>query len=226
MNGRDAGLPALLLLADGRFPAGGHAHSGGLEAAAAAGLVRDPATLRGFLLGRLHTAGLTAAAFAAAAGGPGAPHAELDAELDARTPSPALRGTSRRLGRQLLRAARAVRPAPVLGALAAAFPAGPHHPVALGAAAGAWGLPPRAAALAALHDAAAGPAAAAIRLLGLDPFAVHAVLADLGPALDALADEAARHAAAPPAALPAPGAPRLDVSAEDHSRWEVHLFAS
>ena len=29
----------LLLLADGRFPAGGHAHSSGLEAAVAAGRV-------------------------------------------------------------------------------------------------------------------------------------------------------------------------------------------
>ena len=36
---------ALLLLADGRFPAGGYAHSGGLEASIAAGRVRDVADL-------------------------------------------------------------------------------------------------------------------------------------------------------------------------------------
>ena len=58
---------ALLLLADGRLPAGGHAHSGGLEAAVAAGRVHDLATLEAFLRGRLATAGLVAAAFAAAA---------------------------------------------------------------------------------------------------------------------------------------------------------------
>ncbi|RQX44658.1 urease accessory protein UreF, partial [Micromonospora chalcea] len=40
------------MLADGRFPAGAHAHSGGLEAAAAAGRVTDLATLEAFLAGR------------------------------------------------------------------------------------------------------------------------------------------------------------------------------
>ncbi|TBL26634.1 urease accessory protein UreF, partial [Verrucosispora sp. SN26_14.1] len=48
----------LLLLADGRFPAGAHAHSSGLEAAVAAGRVTDLATLGEYLRGRLATAGL------------------------------------------------------------------------------------------------------------------------------------------------------------------------
>src|SRR5262250_851608 len=61
------GLATLLMLADGRYPAGGHAHSGGLEAAIAAGRVRDLPDLAAFLRGRLSTAGLVAAAFAAAA---------------------------------------------------------------------------------------------------------------------------------------------------------------
>ncbi len=56
---------ALLLLADGRFPAGGHAHSSGLETAVATGKVTNLSTLESFLLGRLHTTGLVAAAFAA-----------------------------------------------------------------------------------------------------------------------------------------------------------------
>lgn len=34
---------ALLVLADGRFPAGGHAHSGGAEAAVRAGRITDAA---------------------------------------------------------------------------------------------------------------------------------------------------------------------------------------
>ncbi|MFD8826698.1 urease accessory protein UreF, partial [Streptomyces sp. NPDC059605] len=58
---------ALLVLADGRFPAGGHAHSGGAEAAVEQGRVRDAGDLAAFCRGRLHTAGLTAAALAAAA---------------------------------------------------------------------------------------------------------------------------------------------------------------
>ncbi|MER7168140.1 urease accessory UreF family protein [Micromonospora sp. NPDC000207] len=67
MTGVTAPSTMVLLLADGRFPAGAHAHSGGLEAAVVAGRVRDLATLEGFLRGRLATAGLVGAAFAAAA---------------------------------------------------------------------------------------------------------------------------------------------------------------
>ena len=52
---------ALLVLADGRFPAGGHAHSGGVEAAVARGPYHDADSLEAFCRGRLHTAGLVAA---------------------------------------------------------------------------------------------------------------------------------------------------------------------
>ena len=56
-----------LLLGDSRFPAGGHAHSGGVEPAVTAGTVTDLHSLEVFLLGRLRTAGLVAAGLAAAA---------------------------------------------------------------------------------------------------------------------------------------------------------------
>ena len=127
---------AALLLSDSRFPAGGHAHSGGVEPAVTAGTVSDLASLEAFLRGRLRTAGLVAAGLAAAAcahsagerrGGERAPgpvnwdqrivHSDgfdfwggIDAEADARTPSPAQRGASRRQGRALLRAARVAWP--------------------------------------------------------------------------------------------------------------------
>ena len=57
---------AALLLADGRLPAGGHAHSGGVEAAVRGGRVIDLGSLVAFLQGRLATAGLVDAALAAA----------------------------------------------------------------------------------------------------------------------------------------------------------------
>ncbi|WP_368858070.1 urease accessory UreF family protein, partial [Streptomyces sp. Vc17.3-30] len=85
---------ALLVLADGRFPAGGHAHSGGAEEAVGAGRIRDAAELGAFCRGRLHTAGLVAAALAAAAADGTDPLA-LDEAADARTPSPALRTAAR-----------------------------------------------------------------------------------------------------------------------------------
>ena len=221
------GVAALVLVADGRFPTGAHAHSGGLEAVVAAGRVRDIASLEAFLIGRAATGGLVAASFAAAAcqaatDGDATRLGELDGELDARIPSPALRAASRKLGRQMLRAAQAIRPHPALPTPANR----PHQPIAFGAACAGFGLGPRATALAALHDALAGAATAAVRLLGLDPFAAHAALARRGQQLDECAAEAATYAQAAPHELPALGAPLIDVSNEHHATWEVRLFAS
>jgi urease accessory protein len=215
---------ALLLLSDGRFPAGGHAHSGGTEAAVRAGRVTSPASLAAFCRGRLHTTGLVAASLAAAACA-GHDREELDAAADARTPSPALRATSRRLGRQLLRAARATWPSPGLDALTGLRPA-PHQPVVLGLAARAAGLTPRDAAQVAAYESVSSPATAAVRLLSLDPFDATRVLAGLADELDAVADRAATSAHHGIEALPAASAPLLDISAEQHATWPVRLFAS
>ncbi|MFD9129749.1 urease accessory protein UreF [Kitasatospora sp. NPDC059571] len=214
----------LLLLADGRFPTGGHAHSGGAEAAVKAGRIHDAPTLAAFLTGRLHTTGLTAAALAAAAAAPGADPDALDGAADARTPSPALRATSRRLGRQLLRAALAAWPHPALTELRTQYPRGAHHPVVLGRTALAAGLAPADAARLAAYESVNGPATACVRLLGLDPYEVAAVLAALAPQLDTVAAEAAL--AAERGELPAASAPLLDIHAEQHSTWKVRLFAS
>ncbi|MFH8260016.1 urease accessory protein UreF [Streptomyces roseolus] len=216
---------ALLVLADGRFPAGGHAHSGGAEAAVKAGRVRDAASLEAFCRGRLHTAGLTAAGLAAGAALGLDPH-ELDAAADARTPSPALRAAARRLGRQLMRAARATWPGPGLDALAAAFPRGAHQPVVLGVTARAAGLGPEEAAHCAAYEAVGGPATATVRLLGLDPYQATAVLARLAPEMDEVAARATAAAREGVDALPAASAPLLDITAEQHAAWPVRLFAS
>jgi len=229
-----SGLATLLVLADGRLPAGGHAHSSGLEAAVVAGRVRDLAGVAAYLTGRLGTGGRTAAAFAAAAtasaaaaadgatadgAGPGRLDA-LDDGIDARTPSPALRRASRAQGRALLRAGRGI------WALPAGGPRDRHQPVALGVVAAAAGLGPAEAALAAAYTAVTGPASAAVRLLGLDPYAVHGLLARLAPDIDAVAAEAATLADRPVDDLPAGSAPIPEVDAEHHATWEVRLFAS
>ncbi|MEV6109279.1 urease accessory UreF family protein [Streptomyces sp. NPDC051940] len=228
-TGPGAARAALLVLADGRFPAGGHAHSGGVEAAVRAGRVHDAATLYAFCAGRLATAGLTAAALAAAACA-GLSAAALDEAADARTPSPALRSVSRRLGRQALRAARAAWPHPDLDALASAYPKGAHQPVVIGVTARGAGLTPLDAAHVVAYEAVSGPATAAVRLLSLDPFDATAALARLAPRVDAYADraaEAARRAVREgPDALPAPASPWLDIAAEQHATWPVRLFAS
>ncbi len=216
---------ALLVLADGRFPAGGHAHSGGAEAAVRAGRIRDARDLADFCRGRLHTTGLTSAALAAAAA-LGMDPLELDEAADARTPSPALRAVARRLGRQMTRAARATWPSSELAELAAARPRGVHQPIVLGLAARAAGLGPEDAAHCVAYETVSGPATAAVRLLSLDPFDATAVLVRLAPEMDEVAARAAAAAHEGVDALPAASAPLLDITAEQHAAWPVRLFAS
>ncbi|MEU4531581.1 urease accessory UreF family protein [Micromonospora ureilytica] len=242
----------LLLLADGRFPAGAHAHSGGLEAAVAAGRVTDLVSLESFLAGRLATAGLVGAAFAAAAHRVAMPEtvgsahparsarpseapagsaarsgalARLDAELDARTAAPALRAVSRRQGRALLRAGRTIWPDAPFADLPAT-PGGAHQPLVLGLLCAAAGLSRLETATIAAYGTLTGAASAGVRLLGLDPYRVQALLVGLADACDGTAADAARAADDPPERLPAAAAPLADIHAEIHATWEVRLFAS
>jgi urease accessory protein len=215
------------------------------------------ASLEAFLRGRLRTAGAVAAGVAAAAcarartaddsdadrdgaTGQAGRHAlnqtwaELDAETDARTPSPAQRAASRRQGRALLRAARAAWPgAHWLAGLAVApaspgarYRSGPHHAIVLGAAAAAAGCAPEEAARIAAYQSVAGSAGAAVRLLALDPMRAAGVLATLSAAIDDVAASAARYAHGPLSDLPYPSAPALDLLAEAHIRAEARLFES
>jgi urease accessory protein len=209
-------ISALLTLADSRLPAGGHAHSGGVEQAIAAGVVTDPGSLSTFLRRRLTTSGAVAAGLAAAAcGADPATLALLDAEADARTPSPALRVASRQQGRGLVRVGRRAWPSGVWDVL----PALPHHPIALGVVAAAGGLGPSEAAAVAAYLSISGPATAAQRLLAMDPLTVAAVTARLAPEVDAVAQGAAGQ-------LPAATDPLLDLLAEVHAARKDRFFAS
>jgi urease accessory protein len=243
----------LLLLLDSRAPAGANHHSGAMEAAVSTGLVTGLADLEDFCRARLRTSARVAAAFAAAAcrlqhtaghtaaacrvqhtagpsvRGAGRPGewALLDAEFDARTPSEATRIASRQLGGGLRRLLRSMLPdADLVTPWAHCAAPAPHHPLVLGAgvamAGGSPALSGRAAALA----ACSGPAGAAVRLLGLDPFAVQAMLARLAPDIDTCAEAAALAAGQPPQSLPCDGAPAVDLLADFHLTAEVRLFAS
>ena len=152
--------------------------------------------------------------------------AQLDAELAARIPSPRLRSVSRALGRQMLRAGERAWPSPAYTELRGATEHDPFQPIALGTVAAAAGLDPEEAALCALHHQIGTWTTAAVRLLGLDPFAVHALAARLAPAIESLAAEAATLAARDPADLPSTSSPLGDILAEHHATWEVRLFAS
>lgn len=172
---------------------------------------------------------LVGAALAAAAAD-GYDALALDQAADTRTAVPALRQVARRLGRQLMRAARATWPSADLDHLARHRPQGAHQPVVLGVTARAAGLTPLDAAQVATYESVGGPATAAVRLLSLDPFDATAVLArlaaDLDTVADAAADAAGQVATEGVAALPAASAPLLDITGEQHAAWTVRLFAS
>jgi urease accessory protein len=235
----------LLLLLDSRAPAGAQHHSGGMEAAVGVGLVTGLAGLEDFCRARLRTSGRVSAAFAAASARLQSDMAErsvaraadewaqhqwalLDAEFEARTPSEAMRTVSRQLGGGLVRLFRSVLPdADLVTPWTRCAGPVPHHPLVLGAGVSLAGGAPDLAARAAALAACAGPASAAVRLLGLDPFAVQAMLARLAPGIDDCAASAARAAVGqPPSGLPADAAPALDLLADLHLTAEVRLFAS
>jgi urease accessory protein len=237
----DHPAPGLLLLADSRLPTGGHAHSGGVEAAVERGLLRTEADLALFLDARLRGTGPVLAAVAAAgcllAGGGCAALDEReavdwsrwDAAVSARTPSAALRDASRTQGGTLLRTARRIWTSTALDELVAA--GRPHHPLVLGVAAAVAGARPAAAALLALHHLVGGACSAAVRLLGLDPLAVaavqaRAVEAAAGPSREAVAAAASAVRADDTRLLPATGTPLPEILVELHARSEVTLFAS
>jgi len=231
-------LLALLQLGDGRFPAGGHVHSAGIESAVADGRVTGQRSLEDYLRGRLTTVGLTDAALVAASvirldaeqsdGSDllGSVIAELDAEVEARIAPPPLRSASRKLGRQLTRVAARCWPDPLFASLSAAHLEGVHQPVALGAAAVVSGASPVGAATVSVHHALNTPAQAAVRLLGLDPFAAVAIAVSLAPEADAIVAAAVAAAHGPLADLPARTGPRCEIAAVDHETWDLRLFAT
>jgi urease accessory protein len=223
------GREVLLLLADGRWPGGGYAHSGGLEPMVSSGAVHDASTLRELCAGRLTTTGLTDAWLSASAvhavaavGGELAAAAgelaRLDDECEARLPVPALRLAGRRLGRGLLRSATVVWPA-----LAACHAR--QHPVVLGAVTAVAGGDQRDAARLALHGALTASISAAPKLFAIDMADAMAVAVALAPIVDELVEEAAAIVAGD-TEPPLLSAPCSELAAHDHATWEVRLFAS
>jgi urease accessory protein len=215
-----------LLLADSRFPSGGYAHSLGLEQAVADGLTDVPAFVRARqrLVAEADARVAVAARRAAATAATTRALVALDDEWSARCPSPVLRAAARRLGSGLLRSAATVWDDRRIAAYREASTATPR-PIALGVVGAVADLDDEAVALLSLYDDAATVASAALKLLPLDPAVTARWLAELAPAME----RAAREAAADPrpvADQPAPAAVALEIAAPVHEARRERLFAS
>jgi urease accessory protein len=210
----------LMLLADARLPVAGHTQSGGLEPAVRAGLRDVP----GYLRIRLATVTRVEAASAVVALHHlrrQLPLVPVEQAWAARTPSAAMRRTSRGQGKALLRLVGRIWPD---ATAVSALPEAPSRALVLAAAAATCGLGPQSLARLVGYDDVQTVAAAALKLLPLDPADVSCWVHDVLTRVDDLAAEVA--GLTDPTQIPAAGAPQLEAWAEVHAQTTRRLFSA
>jgi urease accessory protein len=226
-----ATLLSLLHLCDSLFPAGGFAHSDGLEAAAAERQVATAADLEAWLHACLHQSFAlcdgpavlqTASAFVDRRW---ADILTLDQEVHALRPSSTARAASRGMGRRVLRTWRAIHPQhaddlikATGGTLDAALP------VAFGVVCGAVGVAPRAAVEAFAYTRLAATASCAMRILSVGQHEAHATLACALGQVPGVVDEVERDASC--GRRPGAFTPLLDIAAMSQQYLHSRLFLS
>jgi len=227
----DPALLSVLQFSDGVFPAGGFAHSFGLETYVQEGRVRDRCDLEAFVAAHLEgSAGPADAAGAAIAVGiarreDAGAWVELDARLDAMKTVPEFRAASRQMGRQALRVAVAIGDDPFLADLARAVDderAAAHHATVFGAAVGRDGADPERAATAYLYATAALLVGAGLRLIALGQLDGQRVLAAMRGRITRLAAAAARARADELWSFN----PALELTGIRHASLDMRLFRS
>ena len=232
------GLLAVLQLADGLFPAGGFAHSFGLETYVQSGVVRDRQGLEAFLRAQLAgSAGPTDAVAAAcasrfAAQGDLDGWLDLDRRLDTTRFVPEFRQASLQMARQTLRVALATGETRFLRALAGALEspahadgialAAGHHAPVFGAVLGDRGVDAEVVAAAYLHSATVLVVNAALRLLPLGQLDGQTVLATVHPLIRRLAVRAAQSSVDDLWSF----TPGLEIAGLRHADLDMRLFRS
>lgn len=224
-------LLTILQFSDGLFPAGGYAHSFGLETLISEGRVGSVAdvaqVLGAYLAGEI---GPRDAVFAV--------HAryyamttdlkdcvDLDYQLEAAKLVRETRAASRQLGRQTLRVARNLFGHSILSGFAWLADAGrtpSHHAVVLGIIGGVCGWTPEATAAVLLYSSSMAMIGAATRLVPLGQTQAQRLLRAAAPVITSHAEEAARR----PLRESYTFAPALEIAAMQHARLDARLFKS
>jgi len=227
----DAVPLSVLHFADSAFPAGGYAHSFGLESHCQSGVVGDAEGVRRFLIVHLEgSAGPTDATAAVVAAharrrGDEGTCRDVDERLEAMKPVRTFREASRQMGRQTLAVAATLTGDRELGRYLEEVNAGRlpgHHAVAFGMAGGVLGWTGRQVALAYLYSATALLVGAAQRLLPIGQTQGQRVLWGLHPLMERLAAEAAGRGAGDLSGF----TPAQEARGMAHERLPARLFRS
>lgn len=214
----------MMLLGDARLPVAGHTQSAGLEAAVQAGLGADAVPL--YIAARLQSVLRVETGTAVVA----LRHLIADQPMSpvgrawaARTASPALRTTSRVQARAFLRVAGRLWPDSPYVATVGALVGAPRA-LAVAAAGATVGLSPRSLARLVAYDDVQSVAAAALKLLPLDPVTATGWVHDALPAIALLAEEVA--GLHDPGRIPADAAPQIEAWAQAHAVTSRRLFSA
>lgn len=224
-------LLALLQFADGLFPAGGFAHSFGLETYVQAGALHERGGLEALISAQLEGSSGPADGVAAACAARAAEKrdlaacVELDARLDAMKVVPEFRAASLQMGRQTLRVAVALGGDAFVAEFGRAVETERtwgHHAVVFGLVTGRSGHDPETVAAAFLHSTAALLVNAGLRLLPVGQLDGQRTLTRLRPLIVRLAAAAA---AAGPEDLWS-FTPGLEIAGLRHAALEGRMFRS
>jgi urease accessory protein len=230
-----AALLALLQLADSQFPAGGFAHSYGLEQLAREDHIVDAAGVESFVRSVVVHQAATAdarAAIAAARARDIEAVVAIDAGLFVTKAAQELRNASTTLGRRVLEevAAHPESTSPLLSSYLEAVRQGQspgNHAVAFGVAGAASGAAPGAIASALLLGTASAILSAAMRLLPVSHRDVQGALHRLRPMIATLAEDADADVASRGASTELLSFhPIQEIAAMRHGVAPVRLFAS
>jgi urease accessory protein len=214
----------LMLLADARLPTAGHTQSGGLEAALRGGL--DPSRLVDYCRTRLATVTLTEAATAVvyrhrALACQGT--ADVELAWAARTPSDALRATSRAMGRAYRRLGLRLWPgSSELAELATVRH--PSRPRVLGLVAAAGGLSSAQLVRLVGYDDVQMVVSASLKLSPGDPMEAARWVLELREDIESMVPPCAD--LVDPQAIPAISAPLIEAWAQDHAATTRRLFSA